>query len=97
MSITINSLPRMQQAEAKEATQKQNDIFANEGIENIVSKTGQLNFFFSTILPAERSAEFEEASLEDKSKFYLVGTLAQLDTTKEFLEAWEEQYNIIFA
>jgi len=53
--------------------------------------------FFSTILPVERSAEFEAASLEDKSKFYLVGTLARIDTTKTFSEAWEEQYNIIFA
>ena len=33
MSITINSLPRMQQGEAEAATQKQNEIFANEGIE----------------------------------------------------------------
>jgi len=98
MSITINSLPRMQQAEAEAATQKQNEIFANEGIEGThIAKTGQLNLFFSTILPAERSAEFEAASLEDKNKFYLVGTLAQIDTTKTFLEAWEEQYNIIFA
>jgi hypothetical protein len=97
MPITIKSLPRMQQAEAEAATENQNDIFENEGIENIyVAKTGQLNLFFSTILPAERSAEFEEASLEDKSKFYLVGTLAQLDTTKTFLEAWQENYDIIF-
>ncbi|MCK4884062.1 MAG: hypothetical protein KAS30_04275, partial [Candidatus Diapherotrites archaeon] len=75
-------------------TKKQNEIFESEGI---IAKTGQLNLFFSAIMPAERSAEFEAASLEDKSKFYLVGTLAQIDTTKTFLEAWEEQYNIIFA
>ena len=94
MSITINSLPRMTEAEAEATTQKQNEIFESEGI---ISKTGQLNLFFSAIMPAEKSAEFEAASLEDKSKFYLVGTLARIDTSKTFLEAWEEQYNIIFA
>jgi len=94
MSITIKSLPRMTEAEAEATTKKQNEIFESEGI---IAKTGQLNLFFSTILPAERSAEFEAASPEDKSKFYLVGTLARIDTSKTFLEAWEEQYNIIFA
>ena len=96
--ITINSLLRMTEAEAEAATEKQNEIFTTEGIEGThIAKTGQLNLFFSTIMPAEKSELFEAASLEDKSKFYLVGTLAQIDTTKTFLEAWEEQYNIIFA
>jgi len=98
MAITINSLPRLTKEEAETATTKQIEVFETSGQEEtLTAKTGQLNLFFSTILPVERSAEFEAASLEDKSKFYLVGTLARIDTTKTFLEAWEEQYNIIFA
>ena len=98
MAITINSLPRLTKEEAETATTKQIEVFETSGqTATLTAKTGQLNLFFSTILPVERSAEFEAASLEDKSKFYLVGTLARIDTTKTFLEAWEEQYNIIFA
>jgi len=40
MSITINSLPRMTEAEAEATTKKQNEIFGSEGI---IAKTGQLN------------------------------------------------------
>ena len=98
MPITIDRLPRMITAEAEAVTEKQNQLFFEQGLEGTyIAKTGQLDLFFSTILPIDKIEEFEAASLEDKSKFYLVGTLARLDTTKTFLEAWEEQYNIIFA
>jgi len=101
MAITLTTLPQMDSTEATAAALATNTFYTDNLIEGIVAKTGQTDAHFSTSMPTGREAEYDAASTEDKNKFALIGALASIQVSTQaiaitYLDAWEEQYIIMF-
>lgn len=101
MGVTLTALPQLSLADATTEKNKLQQFFVDEEINNDhVAKQGQIDRHFFTPMPKAREAEFDASDQEKQSKFYTIGALAQVEVknnpTKSFLDAWEEQYDIIF-
>jgi len=96
---TVKTIQQLTESEADTGKVALQAFYADEGIDgDYIAKDLQIDAWTFCGIPLARSAEFDAASIEDKSKFAIISALAHkpehADVT--YAQAWEAEYLIMF-
>ena len=99
MASTVKTIQQLTEAEANSGKAALQAFYVEEEIEDeLIAKDLQIDAWAFIGIPFARSTEFNDATIEDQSKFAIISALAykpeHADLT--YVEAWEVEYLIMF-